>query len=124
MGLQELIDKYKKEQKNNQEWVDSFQKKINELSNLIQPTLDEFYEYMTVEKFYTTDLVKKKYEYILEGDGRSRAWSEIREGLVLVVKNKDGYYLSEELITILTTYVKEKFKGMYDSLEMIPLSIN
>ncbi len=124
MGLQELIDKYKKEQKNHQEWVDSFQKKINELSNLIQPTLDEFYEYMTVEKFYTTDLVKKKYEYILGGDGRSCAWSEIREGLVLVVKNKDGYYLSEELITILTTYVKEKFKGMYDSLEMIPLSIN
>ncbi len=118
MELQELIDKYRKDQINHQEWVDSYQIKLEVLSKMTQPTAEEFYENITTDKFYTTALENKKYEYILGGDGRSSAWSEWRDGVVLTVKVRSEYYLPNELIAVLTNYVKEKFNGQYNHLDM------
>jgi hypothetical protein len=118
MELQQLIEKYKAEQKNHQEWVDSYQRKLEELSKMTQPTAEEFYENITTDKFYTTALENKRYEFILGGDGRSSAWSEWRDGVVLTVKVRSEYYLPNELITVLTNYVKEKFNGQYNHLDM------
>lgn len=118
MELEQLIDKYKKEQKNHQEWVDSYRVKLDALSKMTQPTAEEFYENITTDKFYTTALENKRYEFILGGDGRSSAWSEWRDGVVLTVKVRSEYYLPNELVTALTNYVKEKFKGQYDNLDM------
>jgi hypothetical protein len=118
MELQQLIEEYKAEQKNYQEWVDSYQRKLEELSKMTQPTAEQFYENITTDKFYTTALENKRYEFILGGDGRSSAWSEWRDGVVLTVKVRSEYYLPNELITVLTNYVKEKFNGQYNHLDM------
>ena len=124
MGLQQLIDEYEKEQKNYQEWADSFKRKLDALSKMNQPTAEEFYENITSDKFYTASFENKKYEYILGGDGRSSAWSEWREGIVLVVRVKECYFIPNELITALTNYVKEKYKQQYDHLEIISVNLN
>ena len=118
MELKELIDKYINEQKNHQGWVDSYQIKLEALFDMTQPTAEEFYENITTDKFYTTCLESKRYEYILGGDGRSSAWSEWRDGIVLTVKVRSEFYLPNELITALTNYIKEKFNGQYAHLEM------
>ena len=117
MDLEERIDEYTKKQKEAQGLVDFYQVHLEALSKLTQPTTDEFYADLPTEKYYTADFEQKKYEYILGGDGRSSAWSEWREGSVLVVKVKEGYYLTNELILALTNYVKEKYKGQYNHLE-------
>jgi hypothetical protein len=118
MQLQQLIEKYKAEQKNHQEWVDTYRTDLERLSKMTQPTVEEFYENITTDKFYTTALENKRYEFILGGDGRSSAWSEWRDGVVLTVKVRSEYYLPNELITVLTNYVKEKFNGQYNHLDM------
>jgi hypothetical protein len=118
MELKELIDRYINEQKNYQGWVDSYQIKLEALFDMTQPTAEEFYENITSDKFYTTSLESKRYEYILGGDGRSSAWSEWRDGIVLTVKVRSEFYLPNELITALTNYIKEKFNGQYTHLEM------
>ena len=117
MDLEERIEEYTKKQKEAQGLVDFYQVHLEALSKLTQPTTDEFYADLPTEKYYTADFEQKKYEYILGGDGRSSAWSEWREGSVLVVKVKEGYYLTNELILALTNYVKEKYKGQYNHLE-------
>lgn len=117
MDLEERIEEYTKKQKEAQGLVDFYQVHVEALSKLIQPTTDEFYANLPTEKYYTAEFEEKKYEFILGGDGRSSAWSEWREGCVLVVKFKEGYYLTNELITVLTNYVKEKYKGQYSHLE-------
>jgi hypothetical protein len=117
MELEEKITEYTKKQKEAQGLVDFYQVHLEALSKLIQPTTDEFYANLPTEKYYTTEFEEKKYEYILGGDGRSSAWSEWRDGNVLVVKVKEGYYITNELITALTNYVKEKYKGQYNHLE-------
>jgi hypothetical protein len=123
MELQELIEKYKAEQKNHQEWVESYQIKLEELSKMTQPTAEEFYENITTDKFYTTALENKQYEFILGGDGRSSAWSEWRDGVVLTVRVRSEYYLPNELITVLTNYIKEKFNGQYNHLDMVSIRL-
>lgn len=123
MELQELINKYKNDQINHQEWVDSYQRKLQELSKMTQPTAEEFYENITTNKFYTTILENKQYEYILGGDGRSSAWSEWRDGVVLTVRVRSEYYLPNELITALTNYIKEKFNGQYNHLDMVSIRL-
>jgi hypothetical protein len=117
MDLEERIEEYTKKQKEAQGVVDFYQIHLDSLSKFTQPTTDDFYANLPTEKYYTAEFEEKKYEYILGGDGRSSAWSEWREGYVLVVKIKEGYYLTNELITALTNYVKEKFKGQYSHLE-------
>jgi hypothetical protein len=123
MELQQLIEKYNAEQKNHQEWVDSYQRKLEELSKMTQPTAEEFYENITNDKFYTVEFENKRYEYILGGDGRSSAWSEWRDGVVLTVKVRNEYYLPNELITVLTNYIKEKFNGQYNHLDMVSIRL-
>lgn len=117
MYLEERIAEYNKYKKEAQVLVDYYQVHIDALSKLTQPTTDDFYTNLPTQKYYSAELEEKKYEYILGGDGRSSAWSEWREGCVLVVKVKEGYYLTNELITALTNYVKEKYKGQYSHLE-------
>jgi hypothetical protein len=117
MDLEERIEEYTKKQKEAQGTVDFYKVHIEALSKLTQPTTYEFYANLPTEKYYTAEFEEKKYEYILGGDGRSSAWSEWREGCVLVVKVKEGYYLANELILVLTNYVKEKYKGQYSHLE-------
>jgi uncharacterized membrane-anchored protein len=117
MDLEVRIEEYTKKQKSAQVTVDYYKAHLEALSKLTQPTTDEFYVNLPTEKYYTAEFEEKKYEYILGGDGRSSAWSEWRDGIVLVVKVKEGYYLTNELITVLTNYVKEKYKGQYNHLE-------
>ena len=117
MDLEERINEYTKKQKEAQGVVDFYQIHLDSLSKLTQPTTDDFYANLPTEKYYTAEFEEKKYEYILGGDGRSSAWSEWREGNVLVVKVKEGYYITNELITVLINYVKEKYKGQYSHLE-------
>jgi hypothetical protein len=117
MDLQERIADYTKKQKEAQAVVDYYKENLKMLSKLTQPTTDEFYANLPTEKYYTTELQSKKYEFILGGDGRSTAWSEWREGNVLVVKVKEAYYITNELIIVLANYVKEKYKGQYCHLE-------
>jgi len=117
MDLEEKIADYTKKKKEAQGAVDFYQMHLDALSKLTQPTTDEFYSNLPNEKYYSVEFEKKKYEFILGGDGRSSAWSEWREGNVLVVKVKEGYYITNELITVLTNYVKEKYKGQYSHLE-------
>ena len=119
MELQQLIEQYKKELSNHQKWVESYNEKLESLEKMTQPTAEEFYENITSDKFYTVALENKKYEYILGGDGISSAWSEWRDGIVLTVRARDEYYLSNELITVLTNYVKEIFNGQYAYLDMM-----
>lgn len=118
MELQQLIEQYKKELSYHQERVESYNRKLEVLSKMTQPTAEEFYENITSDKFYTVVLENKEYEYILGGDGRSSAWSEWRDGVVLTVRVKSEYYLANELITALTNYIKEKFNGQYNHLDM------
>jgi hypothetical protein len=117
MDLQQRIEDYTKKQKEAQGVVDFYQIHLDSLSKLTQPTTDYFYANLPTEKYYTTEFESKKYEFILGGDGRSSAWSEWREGSVLIVKVKEGYYFNNELTTALTNYVKEKYKGQYNHLE-------
>jgi hypothetical protein len=117
MDLQERIAEYTKKQKEAQGTVDYYQVHLEALSKLTQPTTDDFYVNLPTEKYYTAKFEEKRYEYILGGHGRSSAWSEWRDGIVLVVKVKEGYYLTNELTTALTNYVKEKYKGQYNHLE-------
>ena len=117
MDLQERIEDYTKKQKEAQGVVDFYQIHLDALSKLTQPATDDFYTNLPNEKYYTLEFEDKRYEFILGGDGRSSAWSEWRDGRVMVVKVKDGYYLTNELITVLTNYVKEKYKGQYNHLE-------
>jgi len=117
MDLELRIEEYTKKQKEAQGTVDFYKVHLEALSKLTQPTTDDFYANLPTEKYYTTEFEEKKYEYILGGDGRSSAWSEWRVGNVLVVKVKEGYYITNELITALTNYVKEKYKGQYNHLE-------
>jgi hypothetical protein len=118
MDLQEIIAEYTKKQKEAQETADSYQTHLYSLSKLTQPTTDDFYANLPTKKYYTVEFEEKTYEYILGGDGRSSAWSEWRDGIVLTVKVRSEFYISNELITALTNYVKEKFNGQYDHLEM------
>jgi hypothetical protein len=117
MYLEERIEEYTKKQKEAQGTVDFYKVHLEALSKVIQPTTDDFYANLPTGKYYTADFEEKKYEYILGGDGISSAWSEWRKGVVLVVRVKEGYYLTNELITALTNYVKEKYKGQYSHLE-------
>jgi hypothetical protein len=117
MDLEERIAEYTKKQKEAQGTVDFYKVHLEALSKVTQPTTDDFYANLPTEKYYTAEFEDKKYEYILGGDGRSSAWSEWREGCVLVVKVKEGYYFTNELILALTKYVKEKYKGQYSHLE-------
>jgi hypothetical protein len=117
MDLQEKIENYINRKKEAQGWVDFYEEELQNLSKMTQPTTDDFYANLPNKKYYTADFEEKKYEYILGGDGRSSAWSEWREGVVLVVKIKDGYYLTNELLIALTEYLKEKHKGQYNKLE-------
>jgi hypothetical protein len=117
MDLEEIIAEYTKKQKEAQGTVDFYKVHLEALSKVTQPTTDDFYANLPTEKYYTAEFEEKKYEFILGGDGRSSAWSEWREGCVLVVKVKEGYYFTNELIVALTNYVKEKYKGQYSHLE-------
>jgi hypothetical protein len=117
MDLEERIAEYTKKQKEAQGTVDFYKVHLEALSKVTQPTTDDFYANLPTEKYYTAEFEDKKYEYILGGDGRSSAWSEWREGCVLVLKVKEGYYFTNELILALTKYVKEKYKGQYSHLE-------
>jgi hypothetical protein len=117
MDLEERIAEYTKKQKEAQGTVDFYKVHLEALSKVTQPTTDDFYANLPTEKYYTAEFEEKKYEFILGGDGRSSAWSEWREGCVLVVKVKEGYYFTNELIVALTNYVKEKYKGQYSHLE-------
>jgi hypothetical protein len=117
MDLEERIEEYTKKQREAQVTVDYYKTRLEALSKVTQPTTDDFYANLPTEKYYTAEFEEKKYEFILGGDGRSSAWSEWREGCVLVVKIKEGYYFTNELITALTNYVKEKYKGQYSHLE-------
>lgn len=49
-------------------------------------------------------LKNTEYEYILGGDGRSRPWSEVRQGLVFTIDST--YYLEGEHFRIITDYLK------------------
>jgi hypothetical protein len=119
MELQELIDKCILEQKKHQQFVEDYQIKIDALRNTTQPTVEEFYKNITTEKYYSVALINKKYEYILGGDGRSSAWSEWRDGVVLTVYVKKEYHLTDELATALKNYTKEKYQGQWNHFEMI-----
>jgi hypothetical protein len=123
MDLQELIKQNAEEQKWHQDYVDSYERKLNALTLMTQPTVEEFYQNITTDKYYSVIFENKKYEYILGGDGRSSAWSEWRDGVVLTVKVKKYYYLTDEFITALTKYVKEKYQGQYNHLDVISISI-
>jgi hypothetical protein len=72
-----------------------------------QPKTEELYN--GIEAFFTIKNVKKKYENILGGDGRSSAWSENKEGKVLEVTILEGVYLSEPQIKVLREYIEIKY---------------
>lgn len=118
MELEQLIKECREAQSNHQHLADVYKNKLEALSKMTQPTTEEFYENITTDKFYTTVFETKKYEFILGGDGRSSAWSEPRIGVVLTVRVRSEYYLSNELVTALTNYIREKFKGQYDHWDM------
>jgi hypothetical protein len=123
MDLQELIKQCCEEQNKHQKMIDTYQRKLNALTIMTQPTVEEFYHNITTDKYYSIVFENKKYEHILGGDGRSSAWSELREGVVLTVKVKEQYYLTNEFITTLTNFIKEKYQGQYNHLDMIPITI-
>lgn len=121
MDLQEKIDGYEKQLLKNKEQVSIYEQKLEYLKKLSQPTIDEFYANLPTDKYYTIEFEDKKYEFVLGGDGRSSAWSEWREGRVLTVKIRDEYYLTNEMLVALNSYLKEKFKGQYTHLQAVPI---
>jgi len=121
MGLQEKIDGYEKQLLKNKEQVSIYEQKLEYLKKLSQPTTDEFYANLPNEKYYTINFEDKKYEFVLGGDGRSSAWSEWRDGHVLIVKINDEFYLTNEMLVALNSYLKDKYKGQYTHLEVVPI---
>lgn len=121
MDLQEKIDGYEKQLLKNKEQVAIYEEKLQYLKTLSQPTTDEFYANLPTQKYYIATFEEKKYEYILGGDGRSSAWSEWRFGNVLIVKIREEYYLPNDLLVSLGSYLRDKYKGQYDHLEVVPI---
>jgi hypothetical protein len=121
MDLQEKIDGYEKQLLKNKEQVAIYEEKLQYLKTLSQPTTDEFYANLPTKKYYTATFEEKKYEYILGGDGRSSAWSEWRFGNVLTIKIREEYYLPNDLLVSLNSYLKDKYKGQYAHLEVVPI---
>jgi hypothetical protein len=121
MDLQEKINGYEKLLLKNREQVAIFEEKIEYLKKLSQPTTDEFYANLPTDKYYTIEFEDKKYEFVLGGDVRGSAWSEWREGVVLTVKIRDEYYLTNEMMVALNFYLKDKYKGQYAHIESVPI---
>ena len=121
MDLQEKIDGYEKQLLKNKEQVAIYEEKLQYLKTLSQPITDDFYANLPNQKYYTATIEEKTYEYVLGGDGRSSAWSERRLGNVLIVKIREEYYLPNDLLVSLNYYLKDKYKGQYDHLEVVPI---
>lgn len=121
MDLQEKIDGYEKQLLKNKEQVAIYEEKLQYLKTLSQPTTDDFYANLPTEKYYTATFEEKKYEYILGGYGRSSALSEWRFGNVLIVKIREEYYLPNDLLVSLGSYLRDKYKGQYAHLEVVPI---
>jgi hypothetical protein len=121
MDLQEKIDGYEKQLLKNKEQVTIYEEKLQYLKTLSQPTTDDFFANLPNQKYYTASIEEKTYEYVLGGDGRSSAWSERRLGNVLIVKIKEEYYLPNDLLVSLNFYLKDKYKGQYQHLEVVPI---
>ena len=81
------------------------------LKNSVQPKTTDLYN--GIENFFTIDINKGSYEYVLGGDGRSQPWSESRNGLVATIKINKGIYLNEEQIKVIKEYAKEVYKVDY-----------
>lgn len=61
--------------------------------------------YNGIDSYITIKVEDKEYEYILGGDGRSRPWSEKREGSVAEVYIKKGIYLDDRQRKVVREYV-------------------
>lgn len=57
------------------------------------------------EKFFTYQIEKGSYENILGGDGRSRPWSEQKEGTICKVSLSPEYYFDQVHRQIIKTYI-------------------
>lgn len=69
-------------------------------------------EYMTVSK------TQGKYEHILGGDGRSRPWSEPRNGTILSIRIKKTVYVSKEDLQKFREYIKATNEERIDKFDI------
>lgn len=81
--------------------------------------LREAFDYNNNTKVFTHKIVRKQYEFILGGDGRSSAWSEMRNGNVLVIKLSPNVYVSDSNKSKLKDYIRLAYEGPFDMIEIV-----
>ncbi len=84
-----------------------YRERYLKIRNCRQPDTSELYN--GIESYFTFEERFGTYEHVLGGDGRSRPWSENREGGILTVKINEGIYLDQEQLAIIKGYVDKKY---------------
>lgn len=64
-----------------------------------------------INDFISVETKEGSYEHILGGDGRSRPYSEQREGLISIVTFKEKIYLTDQIKGLIIHFVKDKFES-------------
>ncbi len=82
-------------------------KELEQLKDCIE--VDNTMLYEGIDKFFTVETITGIYEHVLGGDGRSRPWSENREGKISKIKLNKKYYLNESCKSIIKEYVKTSY---------------
>jgi hypothetical protein len=111
MDLKERIESLEKDKSKYRKLTETIDQDLDKLYNLFQPPMEWFYREMF--SFIDIKLDTRRYNYILDRDGRSLPYSELREGLVADVSIKDGVYLSPMQIHILEQAIKDIHKPDY-----------
>ncbi len=120
MELKQKIDLLKKEQKYYQGYIDCFQRDLNLLERMTEVSLEDFNKNIDTIKYYTIILKENEEYQSIKSNNVVSPYSKTLKGTVLYVKLAHNHYFSDNLISVLTKYIKNKFEGKYDNLDIQP----
>jgi hypothetical protein len=90
-----------------QKQLHTLESELDVIKSCTQPTKEELFKEMFTGKYFKISESMGKYEYILGGDGRSRPWSEMRNGLICKVTINNDVYIDYTQEKCITTVIKE-----------------
>ena len=114
--LNDRIEQLNRYIKQNETALNMYKKELEAINNTKQVSTYDIYNNM--DNLISLKSSKGSYEYILGGDGRSKPWSENREGIILNVELNKDYYFLDKHIEAVEEYVKSTCK--FDKLVINP----
>ena len=115
MELIERIEEAEKGVENHKKYLKQYESSLEKLKKCTQPTNKELYDNM--ERYFTYQIINRRYKFILGGDGRSAPWDEIRTGEVGEVLINENLFLSGNQLQIVFQYIKSQF--VIDHIETV-----